>query len=367
MRRSIAIHFSALLVFSAVVAEVLSDRAFLLSVGIAHAKKDKTAENGTKAKKKKPVAAKKLFGGKKKAADLKPEAIGYYSRGCLAGGKMLPENGPAWQAMRLYRNRNWGHPLLIEVIERLATEAKAAGEFPGLLVGDLNQPRGGPMTSGHASHQVGLDADIWLRLPPKKRLTTKQQYSDYLQPHSMVNRKNWLDVNPKYFTEKQVALIKRVASYPEVGRVGVNPAIKYALCKAAGGDTPWLAKIQGWAGHHYHMHVRLKCPPGSKSCRDQSKPRATSCKYAEKWYADKKAWIDLPAAEKKKRIAKKKKKKKVKRKPKPPITLAGLPSACRSVLAARDLEQQEPIKKVEEKLVVPREDLLGTLIEGLRE
>ena len=75
--------------------------------------------------------------------------------------------------MRLSRNRIWGHPELIRLIERLATEAKAQDGWNGLLVGDLSQPRGGPMLTGHASHQVGLDADIWLTPMPGHPLSRR--------------------------------------------------------------------------------------------------------------------------------------------------------------------------------------------------
>jgi murein endopeptidase len=30
----------------------------------------------------------------------------------------------------------------------------------GLLIGDMSQPRDGPMLYGHSSHQIGLDVDI---------------------------------------------------------------------------------------------------------------------------------------------------------------------------------------------------------------
>ena len=90
-----------------------------------------------------------------------PRTIGFYSKGCLAGAKALPINGKTWQVMRLSRNRNWGHPELVQFLERLANQAPKTG-WRGLLVGDMSQPRGGPMRTGHASHQVGLDADIWL-------------------------------------------------------------------------------------------------------------------------------------------------------------------------------------------------------------
>ena len=93
-----------------------------------------------------------------------PAPHGGYAAGCLAGAAQLPETGPDWQAMRLSRNRNWGHPDMIAFIERLSRAAQIAG-WPGLYVGDISHPRGGPMVSSHRSHQVGLDADIWLRAP----------------------------------------------------------------------------------------------------------------------------------------------------------------------------------------------------------
>ena len=92
-----------------------------------------------------------------------PQA-GYFD-GCLAGAVPLPITGPTWQVMRLSRNRNWGNPQLVRFIERFAENAKKVG-WNGLLVGDMSQPRGGPMLSDHASHQVGLDVDIWFRPTP---------------------------------------------------------------------------------------------------------------------------------------------------------------------------------------------------------
>lgn len=278
-----------------------------------------------------PVPAKELFGAQNRPAKLAARAIGFYSRGCLAGGKALPVNGPNWQAMRLSRNRNWGHPKLIKLIEKLARDAARYDGWPGLLVGDLTQPRGGPMLTGHASHQVGLDADVWLNPMPDRRLTWEER--EKISAVSML--KDTLSVDPKVFTPAHVKLIKRAASYPEVERIGVNPAIKLALCRAAGGDKPWLRKIQGWRGHHYHMHIRIACPPGSKGCESQAPPRNTSCADAEQWYRDTKAYLELP--KKPKTEAKKP------RKPKPPILLSDLPDACQAVLAAEPAGDPDPI------------------------
>ena len=284
-----------------------------------------------KARKKGPTPAKYLFGHKKDAAPMPPRAIGFYSRGCLAGAEQLPPTGPAWQAMRLKRNRNWAHPITIKLIKRLAVEAKLHDGWNGLLVGDLTQPRGGPMLTGHASHQIGLDADIWLREMPKRLLNRKQR--DVFQPISML--KNSLEVDPKRFTDKHIALIRRTASYPEVQRIGVNHAIKRALCQRVKGDRSWLAKIRPWRGHHYHMHIRLRCPPGNTLCRGQKSPgKGDGCAYLEKWHRNLKAWLALPKSVRRK-AAQRAAKKRKKRKRRPPITLAGLPAACKTVLAAK--------------------------------
>ena len=88
--------------------------------------------------------------------------------------KALPINGETWQVMRLSRNRNWAHPDLVALLERLAAKARKDAGWPGILVGDMSQPRGGPMLTGHASHQVGLDADIWLTPMPNRQLSRER-------------------------------------------------------------------------------------------------------------------------------------------------------------------------------------------------
>jgi len=232
-------------------------------------------------KAKQAIPAKKLFGFVLSKADLKAKAIGYYSRGCLAGGQALAVDGPAWQAMRLSRNRNWGHPKLISFIERLAKQVKAQDGWPGLLVGDLSQPRGGPMLTGHRSHQMGLDADIWLTPMPNRKLSYQER--EETSATSMLD-KTGLKVNPKVWKASHVSVIKRAAQFSEVQRVLVHPAIKKALCNAAGSDRAWLRKVRPWWGHHYHMHIRLKC--NESSCKAQgATPAGDGCgKQLDHWF-----------------------------------------------------------------------------------
>jgi penicillin-insensitive murein DD-endopeptidase len=227
------------------------------------AKGKKTARKKAKKKDNSPVA-KYLFGVQKVGAPLAPRAVGFYSKGCLAGGVQMDAAGPAWQVMRPSRNRAWGHPKLIALLKRLAKEAKANDGWPGLLVGDISQPRGGPMSSGHASHQVGLDADIWLNPMPDRKLSYRER--EDISAKSMLDATK-LKVDPKMFTDKQFKLIKRAASYPEVERIFVNPAIKKALCERAGKDRGWLSKVRPLWGHDYHFHIRIGCT--NSGCESQ--------------------------------------------------------------------------------------------------
>lgn len=124
------------------------------------------------------------------------------------------------------------------------------------------------MLTGHTSHQVGLDADIWLT-PMPDRILTVQERED-MNAVSML--KDPLHADPEKLTDKHIKLIRRAASYPQVARIFVHPAIKKSLCEraeVAGKDTSWLGKVRPWWNHHYHFHVRLACPPGMVGCKNQ--------------------------------------------------------------------------------------------------
>jgi len=273
--------------------------------------------------------AKQLFGYVLKAAKMKPRPIGFYTKGCMAGGVQLPRTGPAWQVMRLSRNRNWGLPVLVDFVEKLALEAKEQDGWPGLLVGDMAQPRGGPMLSGHRSHQIGLDADIWLTPMPANVQSYKRR--ETRAAVSML-AKSGLSVDPKKWSDARARLIRRAASNWRVGRIFVHPAIKKALCEFADrekGNRHWLSRVRPWWGHYYHFHVRLNCPRGMRGCKTQpAPPSGDGCgKPLDYW---------LAKIRPKKLKTRVKPRKKVKRRKRRPLTLASLPVACRTVLASGD-------------------------------
>lgn len=262
--------------------------------------------------------AKELFGRRPTPAPMEARAIGFYTKGCLAGAVALPINGKTWQVMRLSRNRNWGHPELVAFLERLANKVPSAAGWPGLLVGDMAQARGGPMITGHASHQVGLDADIWLTPMPKTPLSREER--EEMSATDMV-ADDKKDVDPRIWTKGHAAVIKTAAQDPKVERIFVNAAIKKALCRDAGNDRGWLHKVRPWWGHNYHFHVRISCPAGSPDCKEQDPaPEGEGCgRDLDYWFSD--AVLHPPPP-------------KEPPKPRPPLTMADLPEACKKVLMA---------------------------------
>lgn len=270
-----------------------------------------------------------LFGAATRPSAQDPMPIGSYAKGCAAGLVELPESGPGWQAMRLSRNRNWGHPVTIAFLEDLGQTAQRIG-WSGLYVGDISQPRGGPAASGHRSHQIGLDADIWM-LPPS-RIDLSPQQREKISSIS-VRTADQLAINAN-FTPQHRAILKAAAADPRVDRIFVAAAIKLAMCKTATpADKAWLQKIRPEAGHDDHFHVRLKCPKGARLCETQSPTVAElskggdGCDETLQWWVSdaylhpKPSKTPAPATPRKRGAR--------------DYTMADLPKQCQDVLSSR--------------------------------
>lgn len=265
------------------------------------------------------VQAKQLFGAHDHGSSQPSEPHGSYAKGCLAGGVELPETGPTWQAMRLSRGRNWGYPQTIEFIRDLSAKAASQPGWKGLYIGDISQPRGGPMLTGHRSHQIGMDIDVWM-LPPK-RLDLSRAERETISSISL-RRANGAYVNDQW-TRQHHEIMKAVAQDPRVARIFVFPGAKVQMCNAEKGDRSWLRKIRPWWGHHYHFHVRLKCPAGARNCVDQAAPPpGDGCKDAEQWVQD---ILNPPPPDPNR----------PKPKPRRELTMSDLPNQCVSVLQSQ--------------------------------
>jgi murein endopeptidase len=101
-------------------------------------------------------------------------AVGLPWSGRLVRGRQLPAGGAGYATWDPIRKRvgnrgwrRWGTGRLLATVERvLAAYARRHPDAPPVLVGDLSRPRGGDFGPrfggiGHASHQNGLDADVY--------------------------------------------------------------------------------------------------------------------------------------------------------------------------------------------------------------
>ena len=197
------------------------------------------------------------------------QVFGFYSAGCIAGASALPLEGIGYRVMRPSRNRYYGHPSLIAFVERLSRRVAALDAY--LLIGDLSQPRGGPMSFGHASHQVGLDVDIWFRLEQGKRRLSSEEAEHLPMLSTIRPARGALDTTR--WSPRFRDILKWAAEAPDVERIFVNPIIKQHLCRTEM-QRAWLRKLRPWWGHHSHFHVRLGCPAGNRQCGTQRPPPA---------------------------------------------------------------------------------------------
>ncbi|HTR84503.1 MAG TPA: penicillin-insensitive murein endopeptidase [Reyranella sp.] len=241
------------------------------------------------------------------------QSIGFYTAGCIQGAEALPLDGPGYEAIRISRNRYWGHPVTLQFIETLAEKVRALGQ-PYLYIGDIGQPRGGPAPTGHQSHQTGLDADIWYERQPGPRSPPAERENPRLRP--LVIEDQTLD--DQVFTQQHVALLKTAAEMPNLDRMFVNRWIKARLCETVAGDRSWLRKVVPWYGHDDHFHVRLYCPPDDPLCQPQADyAHDDGCGAALDWWL-KQPPVTFPPDDQ------------IKIKPRQPK----LPAACQKVLNA---------------------------------
>lgn len=240
------------------------------------------------------------------------EIHGSYANGCFSGGTTIATKGIGYEQVRPSRNRNYGAPSIAEFITSLDQLGQKNDRI--IILGDISQPRGGPANFGHASHQTGLDIDIWF-----------EDRNQALSPNLIENLFTPSTVNPttgkinQFWRPFYRDLLYHAANYPETERIFVNPIIKAELCKSET-NTEWLEKLRPWYGHDSHFHVRLKCPTDSTTCIVQDPfPKGSGCDTnLSNWVNDQIKWTTQP------------------QKPKSTTTTAKpqkiMPSACLNIL-----------------------------------
>jgi murein endopeptidase len=170
----------------------------------------------------------------------KSQAVGLPQAGRLLAGVALPVKGPGWVTWdpvldrRPNRaNRLHGTDRLVRVLLNVIAEYRAAHPHAApLVIGDLSL-RGGGEIDDHASHENGLDADVYYPRRdgrPKPPATVAQV--DMRLAQELVDR--------------------FVAAGAQMVFVGPNTSLRGPA-----------GVVQSWPAHDNHLHVRLGPTPGA--------------------------------------------------------------------------------------------------------
>jgi murein endopeptidase len=174
-------------------------------------------------------------------AAIPSRSVGLPWRGRLVHGRQLPLEGTGfitWDPIRKRVGnrawRRWGSQRLLDTLQTvLAAYAERHPDAPPVLVGDLSRPRGGDFGPrfggiGHASHQNGLDADVYYpRLDRRLRRARRPHQVDRAAAQELVD-----------------AFVRAGAQY-----VFVGPSLDL---RGPGGV------VQPLVNHDDHLHIRLR-------------------------------------------------------------------------------------------------------------
>jgi len=168
-------------------------------------------------------------------------ALGTYSAGALAGGVRLPPAGRtflSWDpVLRRTPNRawrRWGTDRLVRVVLSVAQQDHAAHpRAPRMAIGDLSRPHGGDFGPqygyiGHASHQNGLDVDVYYPRADGRELAPRDA--------GEIDRRRSQELVDRF-----------LAAGAQVIFVGPNTGLR---------GPP--GRVQPLAHHDNHLHVRLE-------------------------------------------------------------------------------------------------------------
>jgi len=168
-------------------------------------------------------------------------AVGTPTAGRLEHGVRLPAEGRAfftWDpVLRRSPNRawrRWGTDRLVRVVLDVAHDHHAAHpRAPRMAVGDLSRPQGGNFGPqfgyiGHASHQNGLDLDVYYPRADGRELAPRDA--------TEINRRLSQELVDRF-----------LAAGAQVIFVGPNTGL---------GGPP--ARVQPLVHHDNHLHVRLQ-------------------------------------------------------------------------------------------------------------
>ncbi len=192
---------------------------------------------------------------------VKPVPDGGVSRGRAFRGRLI--NGVRLPDSELYTIRiphqAFGTSLAVRAIQLAISDFRYTSGFEGEIVVSAMSRRRGRKLPPHRSHQSGRDVDVWLPTMPHARPGMKPR-QDEIDWHA-----SWLLI--KAFAD--TGTVKRIylenSAFKPLRRASKEYGVSWEqFCALVGGS----ALVWHSPGHDTHIHVRFKCTPGVRGCRE---------------------------------------------------------------------------------------------------
>jgi len=199
--------------------------------------------------------------------------VGSPDNGVLQDGECLEESGVGF--MQLYRELNHIYatrPMLSMLRKTAAVMEEKYPNRDRLQIEDLSAKNGGDV-KGHNSHENGLDVDLGYFKADGIEHDPRTAGTYYAKPMAV----NGV-VSSNFDVERNWELVKTLHRFGNVQKIFMDQALKNRLCAYAKSTNDFqanqkvLLSIRHVTNHADHMHVRLRCPPDAKQCRNLPEP-----------------------------------------------------------------------------------------------
>lgn len=204
--------------------------------------------------------------------------IGHPNEGMQVRAKRLTKTRDL-VVRRASHERNYGHPALVLMLWRSASDVAKAAPGSILLVGDLSFRDGGPI-SGHRSHQSGRDADIGFYVTDAKgKRLPSREFIGFDGEGNAKNggklrfddERNWMLVE-SWAKDRRAGISHIFVSEPLKGRLLRFARSHPRFAPFAARAAALLKQPEKGEDHSDHFHVRITCPKEQlEICRAESK------------------------------------------------------------------------------------------------
>jgi penicillin-insensitive murein endopeptidase len=205
-------------------------------------------------------------------------SVGSPNHGSQVRAKRL-KKAPYLKVRDSSRERSYGHPSLVLMLDRSAKQVAKARPGSVLLVGDLSTERGGAL-SGHHSHQSGRDADLAFYARDTKgkavvldRFVAFDGEGKAKDGSGLVfdDDRNWLFVM-SLARDARADLAYVFISNPLRARLLAHANKRPEYKKYVPLVTGHFMQPENAEPHDDHFHVRIRCPKDQEGlCREAAR------------------------------------------------------------------------------------------------